>query len=99
MLGPMFPLDQQRIDHIAPECLLHLASIVALQHVIDHPDAHARRLARWLAGRRATGAKRPVPFNFENVPGLNHQRLDPMLRDDALFFNDAAFYKATAPPR
>ena len=75
-----------------------LARIAALQHVIDHPDAHARRLARWLARRRATGAKRPVPFNFENVPGLNRQRLDPMLRDDALFFNDAAFYKATAPP-
>jgi hypothetical protein len=96
--GPSLPPKPQRPARAPQSGARLLARIMALQDVINHPDAHAKRLARWLARRRAAGAKRPVPFNFDNVPGLNRQRLDPDLRADAEFLNAAAHYKATAPP-
>jgi hypothetical protein len=72
--------------------------LIALSMVLGDPDHHARRLARFLARRAASGTARPVPFNFENVPGLGRKRLDEDLRDALEFTNAAAHYKAHAPP-
>jgi len=156
----MFPLDQQDIDHLAPEGWLRIASLVAmarrllylmapdltaspanagasgalhpspvspakagaatprfrfseplgpgpkntgpriraLQAVIDQPEADAKRFARWIARRKARGHPRPVAFAFLKIPGINRKRLEPMVKQDLRFFNDAAFHKATAPP-
>ncbi|MEH6696791.1 MAG: hypothetical protein V7675_17250 [Hyphomonas sp.] len=72
--------------------------LIALSMVLGDPDHHAKRLARFLARRAAKAAPRPVPLNFENVPGLSRKRLDADLRDALEFTNAAAQYKATAPP-
>lgn len=74
------------------------ARIIALSMVLGDPNHHAHRLARVLARRAAKGVPRPVPYNFENVPGLSRKRLDADLRDALEFTNAAAQYKATAPP-
>jgi hypothetical protein len=75
-----------------------LARIRALQAVIDQPEADAKRFARWIARRKARGHPRPVAFAFLKIPGINRKRLEPMVKQDLRFFNDAAFHKATAPP-
>jgi hypothetical protein len=75
-----------------------LARIRALQAVIDQPEAHAKRLARWIARRKARGHPRPVAFAFLKIPGINRKRLEPMVKQDLRFFNDAAFYKLQPPP-
>tara|TARA_R110002051_G_scaffold628_9_gene3022 strand:- start:1785 stop:1991 length:207 start_codon:yes stop_codon:yes gene_type:complete len=66
--------------------------------VLGDPDHHARRLARFLARRATKAVPRPIPLNFDNVPGLGRKRLDEDLRDALEFTNAAAHYKATAPP-
>ena len=75
-----------------------LARISALQAVIDQPEAHARRLARWIARRKAKGHPRPVAFAFLKIPGINRKRLLPEVKADLRFFNEAAFYKLQPPP-
>ncbi|KCZ94446.1 hypothetical protein [Hyphomonas johnsonii] len=75
-----------------------LQRLAALQAVIDAPDAHARRLARWLVRRRAKCVARPVSFNFLKVPGLARKDLEPEARADLRFLNDAAFDKLNAAP-
>ncbi len=75
-----------------------LARIRALQAVIDQPDAHAKRLARWIARRKAKGHPRPVAFAFLKIPGINRKRLLPEVKADLRFFNEAAFYKLQPPP-
>ena len=75
-----------------------LARIRALQAVIDNPEAHAKRVARWLARRRARGHPRPVSLAFLKVPGLARKCLLPEVKEDLAFLNEAAFYKANAPP-
>ncbi|MBU1287804.1 MAG: hypothetical protein KJ871_08785 [Alphaproteobacteria bacterium] len=72
--------------------------LIALSMVLGDPDHHAKRLARFLARRAAKAAPRPVPLNFENVPGLSRKRLDADLREALEFTNAAAQYKAAAPP-
>ena len=75
-----------------------LARIRALQAVIDQPEAHAKRFARWIARRKAKGHPRPVAFAFLKIPGINRKRLLPEVKQDLRFFNDAAFYKLQPPP-
>jgi hypothetical protein len=75
-----------------------LARIRALQAVIDQPEAHAKRFARWIARRKARGHPRPVAFAFLKIPGISRKRLEPMVKQDLRFFNDAAFYKLQPPP-
>tara|TARA_R110000782_G_scaffold147010_1_gene239806 strand:- start:151 stop:807 length:657 start_codon:yes stop_codon:yes gene_type:complete len=75
-----------------------LARIRALQAVIDQPDTHAKRFARWIARRKAKGHPRPVAFAFLKIPGINRKRLLPEVKQDLRFFNDAAFYKLQPPP-
>ncbi|WP_340693765.1 hypothetical protein, partial [Hyphomonas sp.] len=75
-----------------------LARIRALQAVIDQPEAHAKRFARWIASRKARGHPRPVAFAFLKIPGINRKRLEPMVKQDLRFFNEAAFYKLQPPP-
>ena len=75
-----------------------LARIRALQAVIDQPEAHAKRFARWIARRKAKGHPRPVAFAFLKIPGINRKRLLPEVKADLHFFNDAAFYKLQPPP-
>ena len=75
-----------------------LARIRALQAVIDQPDKHAQRLARWIARRKARGHPRPVAFAFLKIPGINRKRLLPEVKQDLRFFNEAAFYKLQPPP-
>ena len=75
-----------------------LARIRALQAVIDQPDRHAKRFARWVARRKAKGHPRPVAFAFLKIPGINRKRLLPEVKADLRFFNDAAFYKLQPPP-
>ena len=48
-MGPMFPLDQQDIDHLAPEGWLRIASLVAMARHILGLDAIP--LPRGLAAR------------------------------------------------
>jgi hypothetical protein len=72
--------------------------LIALTLVLGDPDPHAKRLARLLARRAAKAAPRPVPFNFDKPPGLARKHLDEDLRDVLAFTNDAAHYKAHAPP-
>jgi hypothetical protein len=75
-----------------------LARIRALQAVIDQPEADAKRFARWIARRKARGHPRPVAFAFLKIPGINRKRLEPMVKQDLRFFNDAAFCKLLPPP-
>ena len=75
-----------------------LARIRALQAVIDQPDKHAKRFARWIARRKAKGHPRPVAFAFLKIPGINRKRLLPEVKADLRFFNEAAFYKLQPPP-
>jgi hypothetical protein len=75
-----------------------LARIRALQAVIDRPEAHANRLARWIARRKAKGHPRPVAFAFLKISGINLKRVEPMVKQDLRFFNAAAFYKLQPPP-
>lgn len=83
----------------APQTAARLkARLIALSMVLGDPDHHAKRLARFLARHAAKGSPRPVPFNFENAPGLARKRLDEDLRDALEFTNAAAHYKAHAPP-
>ena len=83
----------------APQTAAKLrARLIALSMVLGDPDHHARRLARFLARRATKAVPRPIPLNFDNVPGLGRKRLDEDLRDALEFTNAAAHYKATAPP-
>ena len=75
-----------------------LARIRALQAVIDQPETHAKRFARWIARRKAKGHPRPVAFAFLKIPGINRKRLLPEVKQDLRFFNEAAFYKLQPPP-
>ena len=75
-----------------------LARIRALQAVIDQPETHAKRFARWIARRKARGHPRPVAFAFLKIPGINRKRLLPEVKQDLRFFNEAAFYKLQPPP-
>ncbi|MEH6810553.1 MAG: hypothetical protein V7651_16975 [Hyphomonas oceanitis] len=72
--------------------------LIALSMVLGDPDHHAKRLARMLARRAAKGSPRPVPFNFAYVPRLARHGLEEDIRDVLQFTNDAAHYKAHAPP-
>ena len=58
----------------------------------------SKRLARWIARRKAKGHPRPVAFAFLKIPGINRKRLLPEVKADLRFFNEAAFYKLQPPP-